>query len=181
MEIVTKNISELIPAEFNPRIDLQPDDKEYKKLDKSIKKFGYIEPIIWNKKTGRIVGGHQRIKILSAMGIKSVDVSVVELSDDDEKALNIALNKISGKWDVIKLESLVTELKLKKYDLELTGFDDLELKKMSDNVNVELDDVTYNDSDKKRITITFPSEIEDDIMDQIKKINSQYPDMVIYE
>ena len=104
MYIETKKISELNPALYNPRKDLQPGDKEYEKLKKSIEEFGYVEPVIWNKQTGNIVGGHQRLKILKAQGLDEVDCVVVDMSEAKEKALNIALNKITGEWNLEKLE-----------------------------------------------------------------------------
>ena len=108
MEFAKKKVTELIPADYNPRKDLKPDDAEYKKLKRSLEQFGYVEPVIWNKTTGRVVGGHQRLKVLIDMGITEVDCVVVELDETKEKALNIALNKISGEWDKDKL-MLVSE------------------------------------------------------------------------
>lgn len=120
----TIEIDKLNPAKYNPRVDLQPGDPEYEKLKKSIKEFGYIQPIVWNSKTGNVVGGHQRLKILKEEGYKKVNVSVVELNDSQEKALNIALNKISGEWDEGKLSEIFRELKTDvDIDMELTGFD----------------------------------------------------------
>ena len=74
--------------------------------------FGYVEPLVWNKRTGSLVGGHQRFKILLEQGLKEVDVSVVDLDLEKEKTLNIALNKISGDyhWDDKKLGALLDEL-----------------------------------------------------------------------
>lgn len=57
-------VSKINPAAYNPRMDLQPNDPEYQKLKKSIEEFGYIDPLIWNERTGNLVGGHQRYKIL---------------------------------------------------------------------------------------------------------------------
>lgn len=93
-------------------MDLQPGDPEYEKLKNSIKEFGYVEPIVWNKRTGNVVGGHQRLKILKNEGQKKVKVSVVDLSDSQEKTLNIALNKISGDWDEEKLNQIFKDLTL---------------------------------------------------------------------
>ena len=78
MEFAKKKVTELIPADYNPRKDLKPDDAEYKKLKRSLEQFGYVEPVIWNKTTGRVVGGHQRLKVLIDMGITEVDCVVVE-------------------------------------------------------------------------------------------------------
>lgn len=96
MEIRKVPISLLNAAPYNPRKDLQPGDLEYQKIARSIEKYGCVEPIIWNEKTGNVIGGHQRLKVLAATGAVEVDVSVVQLSLEDEKALNLALNKISG-------------------------------------------------------------------------------------
>jgi len=116
-------ISQLNPAAYNPRKDLQPGDPEYEKLKRSIQEFGYVEPIVWNKRTGNIVGGHQRYKVLLDMGMSEVDCVVVDLDETKEKALNLALNKIQGDWDYLKLKDLLQELDTGEFDLELTGFD----------------------------------------------------------
>ncbi|MDK8294509.1 ParB N-terminal domain-containing protein, partial [Actinomycetaceae bacterium UMB8039B] len=120
-------ISELKPADYNPRKDLQPGDAEYEKLKRSLTEFGYVEPVIWNSTTGNIVGGHQRLKVLEDLGHTDVDVIVVELDETREKALNIALNKISGEWDQDKLSLLIADLDASDFDAELTGFDDAEI------------------------------------------------------
>jgi len=116
-------IGQLNPAKYNPRKDLQPGDPEYEKLKRSMQEFGYVEPIVWNKRTGNIVGGHQRYKVLLDMGMSEVDCVVVDLDETKEKALNIALNKIQGDWDYEKLKDLLQELDTGELDLELTGFD----------------------------------------------------------
>ena len=97
------------------------------KLKRSIEQFGYVEPVIRNKTTGRIVGGHQRLKILRDAGHTELDCVVVDLSEDKEKALNIALNKISGEWDKDKLALLITDLQGLDFDVSLTGFDPAEI------------------------------------------------------
>lgn len=127
MIIEKKKVAELLPAEYNPRKDLKPGDAEYEKLKRSIEQFGYVEPVIWNKTTGKVVGGHQRLKVLMDMGYTEVDCVVVELSEEKEKALNIALNKISGEWDKDKLALLITDLQAADFDVSLTGFETAEL------------------------------------------------------
>ncbi len=127
MIIEKRQTAELLPAEYNPRKDLKPGDAEYEKLKRSIEQFGYVEPVIWNKTTGKVVGGHQRLKVLMDMGYTEVDCVVVELSVEKEKALNIALNKISGEWDKEKLALLITDLQAVDFDVALTGFDTAEL------------------------------------------------------
>ena len=100
MQVEKVSISKLNPAKYNPRKDLKPGDTEYEKLKRSMAEFGYVEPIIWNKRTGNIVGGHQRYKILKDMKYKEAECVIVDLDDNREKALNVALNKISGEFDI---------------------------------------------------------------------------------
>ena len=117
------SINKINSAPYNPRKDLQPKDPEYQKLQKSIKEFGYVDPLIWNQHTGNLVGGHQRFKVLIDQEVKDVEVSVVDLPLEKEKALNIALNKISGDWDNKKLANLLDELiKEPDFAFEFTGF-----------------------------------------------------------
>ncbi|NCC85453.1 MAG: DNA modification methylase [Clostridia bacterium] len=127
MLIEKKNTAELLPADYNPRKDLKPGDPEYDKLKRSIEQFGYVEPVIWNKVTGCVVGGHQRLKVLIDMGITEVECVIVEMDVEKEKALNIALNKISGEWDKEKLALLIADLQGADFDVSLTGFDPAEL------------------------------------------------------
>ena len=127
MIIEKKNTADLLPADYNPRKDLKPGDAEYEKLKRSIEQFGYVEPVIWNKTTGRVVGGHQRLKVLMDMGMTKVDCVVVEMDEDKEKALNIALNKISGDWDKDKLALLIADLQGADFDISFTGFEPAEI------------------------------------------------------
>jgi len=123
MHIEKIPIDHLRAAEYNPRKDLKAGDPEFEKLRRSIEQFGYVEPAIWNKRTGNVVGGHQRIKVLRHLGYTEADCVVVDLDKAQEKALNIALNKISGEWDVSGLTALLKDLEQSGFDLSLTGFD----------------------------------------------------------
>ena len=127
MIIEKKNTADLLPADYNPRKDLKPGDAEYEKLKRSIEQFGYVEPVIWNRTTGRVVGGHQRLKVLMDMGMTEVDCVVVAMDEEKEKALNIALNKISGDWDKDKLALLIADLQGADFDVSLTGFEPAEI------------------------------------------------------
>ena len=125
-------ISMLNPAKYNPRKDLQPGDKAYTQLEKSIKEFGNVDPIIWNETTGNVVGGHQRLKVLrqgKSNGDK-LEVSVVNLPERKEKMLNIALNKISGDWDNYLLKSLLEDINLEDFEMDIIGFDRDEIEKV---------------------------------------------------
>jgi hypothetical protein len=125
MNIKRVSLGKINPAPYNPRRDLKPGDPEYHKLERSMDSFGLVEPLVWNRRTGHLVGGHQRFKILLARGYTHTEVSVVDLPLEREKVLNIALNKITGDWDRHKLAELLDELG-KQPDLGLiglTGFD----------------------------------------------------------
>lgn len=121
MNIETVKIEKLKEAEYNPRKDLTPQDEEYQKIKKSITEFGYIDPIIINSDM-TVIGGHQRLKVLRELGNTEIECVIVDLDKVKEKALNLALNKISGDWDNKKLEELLAELKETDIDTDITGF-----------------------------------------------------------
>ena len=122
--------TQLNPAKYNPRKDLKPGDPEYEKLLRSVKEFGYVEPVIWNERTGNIVGGHQRFKVLKQLGYTEIQCVVVDLSEAREKALNVALNKIGGEFEMELLYGLLYELQDEDIDVTLTGYDMSELEEM---------------------------------------------------
>ena len=122
MVIEKRKLNELVPAAYNPRRDLQPGDSEYEKIRSSLETFGYVDPIIVNQ-DGTIIGGHQRWKVLGDLGHDEIDCVIVDLAKDQVKALNIALNKISGEWDDDKLALLLQDLDLSGLDMTITGFD----------------------------------------------------------
>ena len=156
-----KHTADLLPADYNPRKDLKPGDAEYEKLKRSIEQFGYVEPVIWNRLTGRVVGGHQRLKVLMDMGMSEVDCVVVELPEEKEKALNIALNKISGEWDKDKLALLITDLQGADFDVSLTGFDPAEIDDLfKDSLKDGVQDDGFDiEAELKQPTITKPGDI----------------------
>ncbi|MGW8822239.1 site-specific DNA-methyltransferase [Paenibacillus lautus] len=128
MDIRVIPIDQINAAAYNPREDLQPGDPDYEKLKRSIEEFGYVEPIVWNERTGNMVGGHQRYKIMvHEQGHTELAVSVVDLDDQQERLLNIALNKVSGRWDEEALAMLLAELQESGAALELSGFDQDEI------------------------------------------------------
>lgn len=121
MNIQKINIEKLKAAEYNLRKDLKPEDEEYQKIKRSILEFGYVAPIIVNADM-TVIGGHQRLKVLKELGYEEVECNIVDLDKTKEKALNIALNKITGEWDNSKLEELLAELKETDIDMDMTGF-----------------------------------------------------------
>ena len=154
-------IERLNPADYNPRKDLKPSDAEYEKLKRSLEEFGYVEPVIWNKTTGHVVGGHQRLKVLLDMGISEVECVVVEMDAEKEKALNIALNKISGDWDKDKLALLIADLQGTDFDVSLTGFDPGEIDDLfKDSLKDGIHDDDFDvDAELQKPTVTKPGDV----------------------
>ncbi|WP_169008348.1 site-specific DNA-methyltransferase [Faecalispora jeddahensis] len=161
MQIEKLKTDRLIPADYNPRKDLKPGDPEYEKLKRSIEQFGYVEPVIWNKTTGRVVGGHQRLKVLLDMGISEVECVVIEMDEEKEKALNIALNKISGDWDKDKLALLIADLQGADFDVSLTGFEPAELDALfKDSLKDGIHDDDFDvDAELQKPAVTKPGDI----------------------
>ncbi|WP_396021477.1 ParB N-terminal domain-containing protein [Brevibacillus brevis] len=147
MDIRKISVSMIRAAEYNPRIDLKPGDPEYEKLKRSIEEFGYVEPLVWNERTGNLVGGHQRLKILiNEQQATEVEVSVVDLDDNQEKALNLALNKISGDWDEEKLAYVLADLKGSDLNISLSGFDDEEVTELlSEYLDIHIEEPVVDD------------------------------------
>lgn len=156
MEIEHIKITDLKPAEYNPR---RISDDDYQKLKNSISTFGLVDPIIVNLKNMHIVGGHQRYDVLldehmldndflaelpmirlGDVGFVFTDTELSIRDDDHEKALNLALNKISGDWDNDKLSMVLEDLEDSDLDLELTGFEEYELMELKFNNDIEYDD-----------------------------------------
>ena len=161
MVIQTLPVGKLVPADYNPRKDLKSGDPEYEKLKRSLLEFGYVEPVIWNKTTGHVVGGHQRLKVLIDTGVTEVECVVVEMDSEKEKALNIALNKINGEWDKDKLSLLIADLQGVDFDVSLTGFDAPELDalfKDAQRAGVQDDDFDV-DAALKEPAITKPGDL----------------------
>lgn len=161
MVIESIKAEQLMPAKYNPRKDLKPGDIEYEKLKKSLEEFGYVEPVIWNRTTGNVVGGHQRLKVLLSMGMTEIDCVVVELSEEKEKALNVALNKISGDWDKNKLALLIADLQGADFDVSLTGFDPAEIDDLfKDTLKDGIKDDEFDvDAELAKPTKTKPGDI----------------------
>jgi ParB-like chromosome segregation protein Spo0J len=125
MELKNYKITEIKPAAYNPRTITE---KELSGLKESIKKFGFVDPLIINTRTGVLVGGHQRLKAAELLGFKEVPCVEVDLSQAEEMALNVALNShtIQGKFDLEILPTVLEEIKIEIPDLPgLLNFDQL--------------------------------------------------------
>ena len=151
MEIKELPLKELKPAAYNPRKKLKKGDKEYEKIKQSLLKFGYVDPIIVNEDL-TVIGGHQRLTVLKDLDYETAKCVIVDLPKEDEKALNIALNKITGQWDEALLADLLLDLQESDFNLDLTGFEP-----------PEIDDILSNVHDKEL------SEVEFDVEEELKK------------
>lgn len=134
MEIREIRLSELHPASYNPRKKLKKGDKEYEKIKQSLLKFGYVDPIIVNNDL-TVIGGHQRLTVLKDLDYETAKCVIVDLCKEDEKALNIALNKITGQWDDQLLADLLLDLQESDFNLDLTGFEPPEIDDILSNVH----------------------------------------------
>lgn len=149
-ELKTLKIADLIPATYNPRKALKPGDKEYEKIKNSITEFGFADPVVVNKRTAEkgkyiIVGGHQRVTVATDLGYKEVPCAVVDLDIEHEKALNVALNKITGEWNKELLADLISDLEEANFDTAFTGFDPPEIEQLMSSVHDK--DITEDEFD----------------------------------
>lgn len=167
IEISTIKITDLKPADYNPRF---MSESEQTKLENSMETFGIVDPIIINLQNMHIIGGHQRYEVLLNKSMEDNDFikdlhliklgdigwafpdSDLELKDENhEKALNLALNKITGEWDIPKLENIFNDIILDGFNTELTGFGTDELNTMfnfDDNDSIfDIDSELEDDSD----------------------------------
>lgn len=191
MEATTISINDLISPDYNPR---QISDDEMQKLENSISEFGLVSPIVVNLKNNHIIGGNQRFNTLlninmkkgdfyqeltliklGDIGLAFIDEDLTVESEEHEKALNLALNKISGEWDSGKLSALLDELNLNEFDIELTGFDDLEVSFYCDNDDLDFNPFNYDDD-------FDDDELPDDYVDvEGEKTNESFMVMVSFK
>ena len=150
METKTMRLEDIIPAEYNPRVTLTETDFEYKALKASIDEFGLVVPLIVNEKTGNLVSGHQRLNVLIKSGIEETEVVTVDLEEEKEKALCIAMNKIGGQWDYGLLADIMEELRNSEVDTTVTGFSGNEIAELLGELNDEMVDLPEIESVGKK-------------------------------
>jgi len=159
-------IKDLTTHPSNPR---KITDEKLKWLGESIKKFGDLGQIVFNRKTGNLVSGHQRLKVLPTDLDVVVDtqdsghidfngdrfpVRFVDWSDVDEKTAMISANKQGGDWDYPMLKDLIIALDTGAMPIELTGFNQIELESMFGpmdipTTNIEIDESKLSETDKE--------------------------------
>lgn len=161
MKIERKRIAELKAAPYNPR---KISVAAMKGLRQSLKRFGLVQPIVWNKRSGLVVGGHQRLVALRAEGAAQADVVVVDLDDKDERALNITLNnpKIGGDFTP-DLDVLLEEIR----DQDSALFHDLKLDELLPKENSAVDELEY--ATKFQVVVEVATEVEQrDLYERLK-------------
>ena len=167
MKIKKMPISQIAKADYNPRVELKPGDPAYEKLKNSIETFCFCEPLVFNRRTGHLVGGNQRLTVLKDLGYTEAEVVVVDLPPVHEKACNAALNQIRGQWNEHKLALLLDELtKTPEFDVELTGFETDEISDLLDRaLNIDSSQSKEEDFDveealdREKPAITQPGEL----------------------
>ena len=122
LKIERREFSKINPVPWNPRKDLKPSDPEYQTIKRSMNEFGYVDPLVVNARNGNLIGGHQRLKIMKAEGMTEADVSIVDLDDDREALLNLALNHVRGVDDMPKLKDILFDLEGRGVDVSVAGF-----------------------------------------------------------
>lgn len=145
-EISRIKLCDMRPADNNPR---HIGEKEYAALSRSLTRFGYVEPIVWNKRTGNIVGGHQRYRWLVEQGETEADVLVVDFDEKDELAANLTLNNpaIEGEWDE-PLSDLLQQVE----DQDLDMFMDLGMEELRQAVSPKPKNPSSGDKDSPDTT-----------------------------
>lgn len=146
MQMQTKRmlLRDIRPAAYNPRKRLEPGEKEYEALKGSIERWGLVDPLVVNARTGNLISGHQRYYILTNLGETETEAVAVDLDERQEKLLNVAMNKVEGQWDYGKLETLLSEFETD--EILFTGFSEGEIETL---FGEEADDVVeeYEDAD----------------------------------
>jgi len=173
-EVRVLPIDRLVPAPYNPRRMLKPTDRAYRKLEASLRAFGLVEPLVWNERTGHVVGGHARLRILKAMGVTELPVSVVRLSDAREKALNVVLNnqEAQSRYDPSRLADLLDELGPLP-ELAMTGFDPGALPPLRLAPSPELPPAAEV-GDRVTVTLEMPGDTFDRLAPQLDRLVARF-------
>lgn len=138
MKTAIMDLKDINPAKYNPRVPLKPGDQEWDALKNSLDRFGVATPLVVNETTGNLVSGHQRLAVLKQSGETRVEVVLIQMDEDKEKLLNVALNKIEGEWDEEKLKELFDEVD--DEDIKFTGFTEEDIEALYDGEEPDYDE-----------------------------------------
>lgn len=173
MIIEKKKIADLIPAPYNPR---QSTAKQEKHLKESLEKFGLVEPIIFNKQTGYIVGGHFRVRELKKLGIKEIECVIVDLNEEDEKELNIRLNANTGGWDWDTLANDWDVVDLETWGLDIPQFDTVDTDYSDKNKEIDVEEL----EGLMTINLKYTEEDYWKVKEQLSKV-AQTPEQAVWK
>lgn len=184
MKIKNVKISELNLAEYNPRVELCEGMAEYDRLKNSLKKFGFVVPVIVNKNNNTVVGGHQRIKVWQDLGNTEVPIVEKALTEEQEKQLNLALNKVEGVWNKELLLEVLEDLD--NIHLDLTGYSAEELGFLRSEYVSYIDDEFIRKQEEAiedtfNLTLDFPTEEKEKIKRYAKEYGKETIAMFIIE
>ncbi len=127
-------IDALRPDPANPR---RISEEELDALERSLRQFGFVQPVVARRQDATVIGGHQRLVAARRLGLTSVPVIWLDVSAEQARLLGLALNKISGSWDDALLARLLAELQsVPDLDLSLSGFGDDEVKELLRSLEV---------------------------------------------
>ena len=182
MQIETLPMSQLQPAPYNPRIELGPGMPGYEKLSRSLDEFDLVQPLVWNRRTGFLVGGHQRRAILEARGVTETPCVVVDLDPDREKALNVALNnaQVGGDFDPLPLKSVLEELSQSDLDAELTGFSEADINEMVLGPAADFTPIAEPDRTHVTATLDIPHEDWDAVQTVLGSVLESHPSVRVH-
>lgn len=160
MEIINVDINKLNPAEYNPR-NLTDEQKE--NIKKSLTEFGFVNPLVVNSNPDRkniLVGGHQRLKVAQELGYTEVPVVYINLTEQQERELNIRLNKNTGEWNLDSLSEHFSKTELGNW-----GFDEEELSVLFRNVGKG--NIGTKDSPETPFTEEIDLGLDEDLEDRM--------------
>lgn len=187
MQIERLSVSRLKPAPYNPRITLKPGDPAWEKLARSLDEFELVQPIVWNRRTGHVVSGHQRLEVLRQRGVTEIECVIVDLPLEKEQALNVTLNNphVGSDWDAEKLTALVADLQeLPDFDPTLTGFDAQQLRDLvltpafnSEQIPAATDE---NDSGLLRVMLEAPPADWEALQTSLNTLLQSFPNLRLH-
>ncbi|MEW4531038.1 ParB N-terminal domain-containing protein [Maioricimonas sp. JC845] len=187
MHIESLSVERLKPAPYNPRVPLKPGDPGWEKLKRSLDEFDLVQPIIWNRRTGHVVAGHQRLEVLKSEGRSEVDCVIVDLPLEREKALNVTLNNaaVGSDWEPEKLVDLLGELReLPGVDATLTGFDDQQLRDMlfvpDPDFTPPAESAVDRESDDILVRLEVPRQDWDQVRTELDELLAAFPQIRLH-
>ena len=178
MNIVSYEIDKINEAEYNPR---ELSKKQHEDLYDSIRKFGLVDPILINinpESKNIVIGGHQRLKICKELNFKDVPCVELNISEKEEKELNIRLNKNHGQWDFDNLANFFNADDLVDwgFDMKEIKFSVPEINELTQDMEVNFDDSgdDYMPSQVRMVQLFLDSETEPKFKEMVVMLNSTY-------